>query len=132
MSLVTDARRRAVTALGAVEGEAVAARLELHHLDLVEPLERVYGPRVDTTDFVTRLVGLVLDAACSRPERLRVLDRRREVDPAWFQGAGTVGYVCYADRFAGDIPGVRRRLDYLDELGVTYLHLIAAATGARR
>ena len=35
-----------------------------------------------------------------------------------------VGYVCYADRFAGSLPGVRRHLDYLTELGVTYLHLM--------
>jgi amylosucrase len=35
-----------------------------------------------------------------------------------------VGYVCYADRFARSLPGVRRHLDYLTELGVTYLHLM--------
>ncbi len=59
-----------------------------------------------------------------RPWPLRVLDRRREVDPAWFQRAGMVGYACYADRFAGTLAGVRERLDYLAELGVTYLHLM--------
>ena len=35
-----------------------------------------------------------------------------------------IGYVCYADRFAGSLPGVREHLDYLAELGVTYLHLM--------
>jgi glycosidase len=35
-----------------------------------------------------------------------------------------VGYVCYADRFAGSLAGVRQHLDYLAELGVTYLHLM--------
>ena len=29
-----------------------------------------------------------------------------------------------ADRFAGSLPGIRRHLDYLTELGVTYLHLM--------
>jgi amylosucrase len=53
-----------------------------------------------------------------------VLDRRREVDPAWFLREDMVGYVCYADRFAGDLQGVCRRLDYLEELGVGYLHLM--------
>jgi amylosucrase len=28
-----------------------------------------------------------------------------------------VGYVCYADRFAGTLAGVGGRLDYLGELG---------------
>ena len=35
-----------------------------------------------------------------------------------------IGYVAYADRFATDLAGVRDRLDYLAELGVTYLHLM--------
>ena len=35
-----------------------------------------------------------------------------------------IGYVCYVDRFAGDLRGLRNRLDYLEELGVTYLHLM--------
>ena len=35
-----------------------------------------------------------------------------------------IGYVAYADRFAGTLRGVRDRLDYLAELGVTYLHLM--------
>jgi amylosucrase len=110
--------------LGALEGEAFLARLEQVHLDVVEPLEVLYGTRTDTADLVRGLVGVVLDAAAARPWPLKVLDRRREVDPAWFQRAGMVGYACYADRFGGTLAGVRERLDYLAELGVTYLHLM--------
>ena len=122
--LLPHVRRRAVEALGAVEGEAVAARFEQQHLDLIEPLHALYGHNIDTTAFVARLVEQVVAAATTRPEPLRVLDRRREVDPRWFQRARQVGYVCYADRFGGDLAGVRERLDYLSELGVTYLHLM--------
>ena len=35
-----------------------------------------------------------------------------------------IGYVAYTDRFAKNLAGVRDRLDYLAELGVTYLHLM--------
>jgi len=35
-----------------------------------------------------------------------------------------LGYVAYADRFAGDLRGVAERIPYLGELGVTYLHLM--------
>ena len=122
--LVPEARRRAGSALGAVEGEAVAARLELHMRDLVEPIASVYGEAGDAAAIVARLVDRVLDAALSRAEALRVVDRRREVDPTWFQKAGTMGYVCYTDRFAGTLDGVRKRLDYLQELGISYLHLM--------
>jgi len=110
--------------LGALEGEAFLARFEHAHLDVVEPLDLLYGHRTDLGGLVRGLVGVVLDAAAARPWSLRVLDRRREVDPGWFQRSRMVGYACYADRFAGTLAGVRERLDYLDELGVTYLHLM--------
>jgi amylosucrase len=35
-----------------------------------------------------------------------------------------IGYVLYVDRFAGTLSGLRRHVDYLAELGVTYLHLM--------
>ena len=35
-----------------------------------------------------------------------------------------MGYVCYVDRFAQDLPGVAQKIPYLQELGVTYLHLM--------
>ncbi len=35
-----------------------------------------------------------------------------------------VGYAFYIDRFAGTIPGVVDRLEYLGELGVTYVHFM--------
>jgi amylosucrase len=53
-----------------------------------------------------------------------MLDHEREVTPDWLQREQAVGYVCYVDRFAGDLAGVRARIAYLRELGVTYLHLM--------
>ncbi len=34
------------------------------------------------------------------------------------------GYACYTERFAGDLKGVAKHLDHLEDLGVTYLHLM--------
>jgi amylosucrase len=110
--------------LGIMEGDAFLARLELVSFDIREPLETLYGEVVDVAQLVSDLVGDALDAAAARPAQLRMLDRRREIDPAWFQRSRTIGYVCYADRFAGSLNGVREHLDYLVELGVTYLHLM--------
>jgi amylosucrase len=36
-----------------------------------------------------------------------------------------VGYVCYPRLFAGRLDDVRAKIDYLQELGVTYLHLMS-------
>jgi len=110
--------------LGAAEADAFLARLEHLSFDITGPLEQVYGGVIDTTRFATALILDALDAAAGRPALLRLQDRRREIDPAWFQRSRMIGYVCYADRFAGSLRGVRQHLDYLAELGVTYLHLM--------
>ena len=110
--------------LGAGEADAFLARLDQLSFDIAGPLEQVYGGVIDTTRFATDLVLDALNAAAGRPALLRLLDRRREIDPAWFQRSRMIGYVCYADRFAGSLRGVRQHLDYLGELGVTYLHLM--------
>ena len=60
----------------------------------------------------------------SRDGELRGLDHEREITPDWLQREQAVGYVSYVDRFAGTLAGVRERLPYLRELGVTYLHLM--------
>ena len=104
------------------EADAFLSRLDVLAFDIIEPLEQVYG--TSGPGLVTQCVLDALDAAASRPAALRRLDRRREIDPAWFQRSRMIGYVCYADRFAGSLPGIRRHLDYLTELGVTYLHLM--------
>jgi amylosucrase len=114
-SLTVEAERR----LGRAEAVAFLARLETNLVDIYEPLERVYGQ-----DLLERLVMLALTAAERRPRELRELDRKREIDRNWYQRARMVGYVCYADRFAGSLRSVKDKLDYLDELGVTYLHLM--------
>ncbi len=114
-SLTADATER----LGRAEALAFLARFETSLLDIFEPLESVYGS-VPLAD----LLKSALDAAAERPESLRELDRRREIDPRWYQRARQVGYICYADRFARSLRAVADNLDYLGELGVTYLHLM--------
>ncbi len=110
--------------LGALDADAFLARLEQLSFDIAGPLGQLYGGVTDTSRLVTDLVMDALDAAAARPALLRLLDRRREIDPGWFQRSRMIGYVCYADRFAGSLRGVRHHLDYLAELGVTYLHLM--------
>jgi amylosucrase len=122
--LIPAAQDAARQRLGPAEADAFLARLEVLSQDIWEPLEQVYGAVTDPAELVGTLVLDALDAAAARPEALRMLDRRREIDPGWFQRSRMIGYVCYPARFAGSLAGVRQHLDYLDELGVTYLHLM--------
>ena len=112
----------ALSRLGATEADAFLTRLDQLTPDILEPLSQVYG--ADAQTLAEDLVRDALDAAAKRPPTQRLLDRRREIDPAWFQRSRMIGYVCYTDRFAGSLREVREHLDYLAELGVTYLHLM--------
>jgi amylosucrase len=110
--------------LGPEDGAAFAQRLERLLPDAVRVLDELYGARTDTTDLIRTLVGDTLEHAAAREDSLRRLDAAREADPHWFQDARMIGYVCYVDRFAGTLRGVRDHLDHLADLGVTYLHLM--------
>jgi amylosucrase len=118
-SLLPSLTTEATEQLGHAEAVAFLARLETSLPDIFEPLEIVYGSVP-----LDALIRAALAGAGARPPELRDLDRRREIDAHWYQRARQVGYVCYADRFAGSLPAVAEHLDYLDELGVTYLHLM--------
>jgi len=60
----------------------------------------------------------------SRSNDLRILDSQREKNPLWFQSHEMIGGVCYVDLFAGDLEGIRSKIPYFKELGLTYLHLM--------
>ena len=72
-----------------------------------------------SVDPAEALVRAALAALAERPAELREPDRRREIDARWYQRARQVGYVRYADRFAGSLPALADKLDHLDELGLT-------------
>ncbi|MBO4887676.1 MAG: amylosucrase [Firmicutes bacterium] len=59
-----------------------------------------------------------------RGEALKKIDRKREKDPDWYKGHDLVGMLMYVNAFAGNLRGVREKLDYLTEANVNYLHLM--------
>ena len=105
------------------EREMFEARLARWWDDLVDGLADVYEP-VAVDALAERLAALAARAFAARDPELRRLDLDRVLDPGWFQHPRMLGYATYADRFAGDLRGVGEHADYLQELGVTYLHLM--------
>ena len=114
-----------LAALPAHRRELFAARLERWLPDLTEALRPLYP---DASDVAGRLVRQAAVAFAARDDELHHLDLRRSLEPDWFQKPEMVGYAAYADRFAGDLAGVGKRVDYLKELGVGYLHLMPLLT----
>ena len=103
--------------------ETFAVRLDRWWADLRDGLAGVYSPdEADTLGH--RLVRLAANAFLERDPDLRRLDAERTLAPDWFQQSDMLGYAAYADRFGGTIAGVQEKIPYLEELGVTYLHLM--------
>ena len=100
----------------------VAARRRSHGATLEHGVRELYPEVAAST--IARLDALLQRHVAERPAHLIARDLLREAEPDWFQQPSMVGYVAYADRFAGTLTGVRSHLDYLQELGVTYLHLM--------
>ena len=59
-----------------------------------------------------------------RKKDLKRIDGERLERPDWYKGNRLVGMMLYVDAFAGNLEGVRRKLDYIEECGVNYLHLM--------
>lgn len=59
-----------------------------------------------------------------RPNGLKRLDSARLQDPDWFKKREMLGMQMYVGAFAGDLKGVKKRLDYIQDCGVNYLHLM--------
>src|SRR6185503_844056 len=94
------------------------------YTELRDPLVALYGEDPRFRPQFAALLDAMAATARERGADLRRLDHEREITPDWLHREQAVGYVCYADRFAGTLQGVRERLPYLRELGVTYLHLM--------
>ena len=100
-------------------------RLARYFDHLHDGLAAVYGQSPDFEAFLARVVVTLAEQHAERPEALRLLDIERDLAPDWFQRERMVGYVFYVERFANDLLGVLHHLDYLEELGVTYVHLMS-------
>jgi amylosucrase len=92
--------------------------------DLWPMLDALYGQHPGYPAFREALLAALRAGWDARPADLRRLDLQRDLEPDWFQRPDRAGYVFYIDRFAGTLPGVLDKLPYLEDLGITYVHLM--------
>jgi len=119
---LTPLRRHAHELLGQAGGPFLD-RLHRWGPDLLDGLQ-VYADRPGGDALARRVLDLMLTAHQARRPGLQDLDRERLLRPDWFARPDQVGYVCYPDRFAATLAGVGHKVDYLNDLGITYLHLM--------
>lgn len=100
------------------------ARLDMNFITIYAIFVELYGYRNDCLDQIVDLVLLTGRSWRDRPADLKVLDRERELNPEWYMSNKMLGGVCYVDRYANNLAGVRAKIPYFKELGLTYLHLM--------
>ena len=108
----------------AVGWKAFSARLHRHFPLLFRLYYSLYSNRYDFFFHIEDLLTVLAHTWFARPADLRALDEAREENPLWFHSNQLLGGVCYVDLFAGDLEGLRSKIPYFQELGLTYLHLM--------
>ena len=118
-----EVRRIASESVGAFD--APFARRFAAHFPTLHPLfVQLYGARDDGLEQLAAVVAEAAASWTSRPLELRARDDLREQNPDWYLSNQMLGGVCYVDRYAGSLQGVRDSIPYFEELGLTYLHLM--------
>lgn len=98
-----------------------AARLERHRNELSALyLDLYHGNEAALQDLLNRLEQY----SDQRSNALQQLDKKREENPRWYAERNMLGMCLYIGAWAKTIEGVRSKLDYLEECGVNYLHLM--------
>lgn len=101
-----------------------ARRLDAHFPALMQELDNVYGSNEAVLPMLEQLIAHSWQSYSKRATRLKNTDAEREQNPDWILSHKQVGGVCYVDLFAGDLQGLKKKIPYFKELGLTYLHLM--------
>ncbi len=103
------------------DAEIFEARLSRHADELKWLFCELYN---NNTDAFGRLLDMLRENYRNRSKSLKTLDAEREADPGWYKNNKLLGMCLYVKPFAGNLQGVRKKLPYLEECGVNYLHLM--------
>ena len=97
-----------------------AERLARHH----DELRWLYMELYDNGDMFAELCDQMKRFYDGRTPKLRALDAEREAAGAWYRASDMLGMQMYIDNFAGTIKGVEKKLNYIQQCNVNYIHLM--------
>lgn len=87
-------------------------------------LFQLYGDRYDFFFHLEQILVTAAQAFAARSPSLKGVDQQRSNDTAWYQSQGMVGGALYVDLFSENLVKLREHIDYFQQLGLTYLHLM--------
>ena len=96
-------------------------RLSKHYDELKWLYSELYHNDQQAFDYFCDMMYEYYD---KRSPMLREWDEAREASPDWYKGNDMLGMLMYTNCFAGNLKGVKSHLDYIQECGVNYLHLM--------
>ena len=104
-----------------VQEQEFERRMARHYDELKWLYCELYENRMDMfEDLCKNLNNIYAD----RKADLKKQDRVREQDPEWYKKNDILGMMMYVNAFAGNLKGVKEKLDYVQESNVNYLHLM--------
>lgn len=103
------------------KADEYAQRLAKHYDELKWLYCELYNGREDMFE---QLCERMMQWYAGRSEALKRLDREREANPDWYKKQDMLGMMLYIDAFSENISNLEKKLAYLKECNVNYLHLM--------
>jgi len=91
----------------------------LHYL-----FSQLYSKRADFDTVFNQMLELIVKAYLERHPQFLKRDEQKQKEGTWFLSSNLVGMSLYVDRFAGSLSAMPEKLDYLQEIGVSLVHLM--------
>jgi amylosucrase len=104
--------------------KAFAERFLLHISSIESLFNEIYGGHPKRNESFDALLSSIIDCHLQRPSTFLKKDAAKEKQGNWFLSNQITGMSLYVDRFAGSLKGLTEKLNYFDELGVNFLHLM--------
>ena len=90
----------------------------------MDELRWLYMELYDNGSMYAELCDYMYVFYMERSNSLKNRDTKREENPDWYKQNDMLGMMFYIDNFAGDMQGVKEKLDYIKKCNVNYIHLM--------
>jgi amylosucrase len=94
--------------------------------DIKMLFDKLYANHPNATESYTQLLMIIDIAFTNRSNELKKLDiaKSKNENGKWFLSNKLCGMSLYVDRFCGSLNNLQNKLDYFEDLGVNFLHVM--------
>ena len=107
------------------------ARLHKHYDELKWLYCELYQQQPNPLNYFDDLIKNLKDFYDQREAYLKELDIAREKNTNWYKGNDFIGMMMYVNNFSGTLKGFEKRIPYLQESNVNYIHLMPLLTSPK-